>query len=472
LTRIFIVGGSAAFAWPYTEEYGFSGYLRRALDRKAPGKFEVINAAGMSFGSHRVLDVLKDVVQFDPDLIIVYSGNNEYVERNVLPGVKKAPETMKGLSSLLGRLNLYRAVRLGIYKISPEVFQQQLKQDITDIRANPDVERGALGRSADIDREVLVNYRKNITAMRDLLVSHGIKGIFSTVPVNVGGWLPTVADPQFVNEQDLKRWLELYERKENAFSRGDISLEGRLLEEMIKITPNDAGMIFNYGKVLWNQGKLKSSYRELVRAKDLDLRPMRALSSFNDVINSTVDEKSGIYLADLDGVVKNNFMNGVAEELFLDYCHFTENGHKLAAINLINVIQRAKETNLPLKQVVEEISSDDKALSKENYVRGHELYAQAIAFQNNGSFDQAIEKYKQVLTLLGDFTSAYSNLGNIYSKQGKFELSKNMYHRAIEADPKNIEALTALGYLYFNENRLNMAEELFFRAQKENPISR
>jgi hypothetical protein len=61
LNRIFVVGGSAAYGFPYNAEHGFSGYLRRALDKTAPGRFEVINASGMSFGSHRVLDVLKDV---------------------------------------------------------------------------------------------------------------------------------------------------------------------------------------------------------------------------------------------------------------------------------------------------------------------------------------------------------------------------------------------------------------------------
>ena len=83
--RVFVVGGSAAYAWPYGEEYGFTGYLRRALEKVSPGGFEIINAAGMSYGSHRVLDVLGDVVLHDPDLVVVYSGNNEYVERNVLP---------------------------------------------------------------------------------------------------------------------------------------------------------------------------------------------------------------------------------------------------------------------------------------------------------------------------------------------------------------------------------------------------
>lgn len=87
--RIFVVGSSPAFAWPFTEQYGFSGYLRRALESFAPGKFEIINAAGMSFGSHRVYDVLQDVIALDPDLVIVYSGNNEYVERNVISKLKK-----------------------------------------------------------------------------------------------------------------------------------------------------------------------------------------------------------------------------------------------------------------------------------------------------------------------------------------------------------------------------------------------
>lgn len=153
-TRIFVIGGSAAFAWPYTEQYGFSGYLRRVLDRFAPGKFEVINAAGMSYGSHRVLDVLRDIVLYDPDLVIVLSGNNEYVERNVLPTAQKSNDTFARVSAFVDDTNLYRAVRLGLYRSFPGLFRPKGFQDLTDLRADPQVVRGVLGRSVELDNAV------------------------------------------------------------------------------------------------------------------------------------------------------------------------------------------------------------------------------------------------------------------------------------------------------------------------------
>ncbi|MHB8810461.1 MAG: hypothetical protein ACYC9M_10670 [Desulfobulbaceae bacterium] len=314
VTRIFVVGGSAAYGFPYTEEYGITGYLRRALDKTMPGRFEIINGAGMSFGSHRVLDVLKDM---------------------------------------------------------------------TDIRSNPQVNRGNIGRSGQTDTAILENYRGNLSAMKDLLLQNGVKVIFCTVPVDLGGWLPDEAMPQFADEAAANRWQELLNLRDEAFSRGDIAQEAEYLRQILEITPTDPGMLFNYGKVLWTLGNYEGSYRELVKAKDFDYRPIRALSSFNGVVRSLIDEQRGAYLADLEGLIKEKFLQGQAQGLFLDYCHLTEAGNKLVAERFLPVLDRvAGGSGIDIPRVAGLIRSDDRARSKDDFVRGHELYAQAMTFEN------------------------------------------------------------------------------------------
>ncbi|GAB4343545.1 MAG: hypothetical protein Kow0089_19390 [Desulfobulbaceae bacterium] len=468
LTRIFIIGGSAAYGWPYPDPYSFSGYLRRALEKTAPGRFEIINVAGMSFGSHRVLDILRDVMLYDPDVVIVYSGNNEYVERNVLPETPPVSGPLTKVSGLLGNLDLYRAMRLAVYKVAPSVLEKKRKPDITDIRANPDVERGALGRSTEIDAEVLRNYTRNIIAMRDMLSAANVTGIFCTVPSNIGGWLPTVADPRFDSEQDLKRWLELLDMREKAFAAGNLALEEQIMRDILAITPDDAGMLFNHGKVLWNLGLRPESYDTLVRAKDLDLRPMRALSTFNRVINNLAGDRPTIRTADLESLFRDAYLEGKAESLFLDYCHFTIQGHKLVAHYLLRTLANTLR-DIPVEDAENAIAADGAADSMDDYVRGHELYARAITLQNNRRFDEAIGAYEQVLELLGDFSAALSNLAHIYYQLNRFEESKKTYQRAVTANPRNREALLGLGFINKAENQLDKAEEYFQRAIRANP---
>ena len=77
--RIFILGSSAAMGDP---EPSFS--LARTLDvmlRAAypDKKFEVVNAAVTAINSHVVRDIAEDCARLEPDLFIVYEGNNEVI---------------------------------------------------------------------------------------------------------------------------------------------------------------------------------------------------------------------------------------------------------------------------------------------------------------------------------------------------------------------------------------------------------
>lgn len=465
LTRIFVVGDSAAYGFPYNAEYSFSSYIRRALDKAAPGSFEVINASGMSFGSHRVLDVLQDVVLFEPDLVIIYSGNNEYVEQNILPAIKRAPAAIEKISSLFNQTDIYRAIRLGLLKVSPRVFESRIKEDITDIRSNPQVSRGDIGRSTHTDSTILANYRKNIIAMKELLVQQGVKVILCTVPVDIGGWLPDAGQPQFADESAAGRWLELLDLRDQAFKRGDIAQEADYVRKILEITPNDPGMLFNYGKVLWVLGKYNDSCQELIKAKDFDFRPTRALSSFNAVIRSTVDENNGVYLADLENMVKEKFIQGQAEGIFLDYCHFTETGNKLVAQWLLPIMAKlVRSPQLDITLMSGLIRADPRAETKSDFVRGHELYALGLTFENNGRLDLAERTYLQALAYLPEFDQIFTNLGHIYVDQNDVKKAIEMYNKALQINPKNHKVLLSLGYYSLKEDRFDEAEIFFVKA--------
>ena len=77
--RIFALGGSTTRGSPYGNTSSFPFWLEQELRFRYPDrKFEVINLGISGFGSSRVLQILREVVHYDPDLIIVYTGQNEF----------------------------------------------------------------------------------------------------------------------------------------------------------------------------------------------------------------------------------------------------------------------------------------------------------------------------------------------------------------------------------------------------------
>lgn len=77
--RIFVLGGSAAQGFP-EEAFGMAGQLQVMLEQAVPNRnIEVINTAITALNSHGVLPVAKACLKYDPDLLVVYVGNNEVV---------------------------------------------------------------------------------------------------------------------------------------------------------------------------------------------------------------------------------------------------------------------------------------------------------------------------------------------------------------------------------------------------------
>lgn len=110
--RIFVLGGSAAQGFP-AEEFGISRQMQVLLEQAYPErKIEVINAAISAVNSHVMLPVAKACLQYDPDFLIVYLGNNEVV------GPYGAGTFYLGFSNNLTLIRLSQAIKsLRLYQM-------------------------------------------------------------------------------------------------------------------------------------------------------------------------------------------------------------------------------------------------------------------------------------------------------------------------------------------------------------------
>ncbi|MBN1781377.1 tetratricopeptide repeat protein [bacterium] len=77
--RIFILGGSTAAGFPYMPMGSFSRYIRKRLEMNCPQKtIEVVNIAMAAVNSYTIRDLMPGVIGQKPDLILIYTGHNEY----------------------------------------------------------------------------------------------------------------------------------------------------------------------------------------------------------------------------------------------------------------------------------------------------------------------------------------------------------------------------------------------------------
>jgi hypothetical protein len=77
--RIFILGESTTIGYPYFHNGSFHRWLQYRLMRTFPDRnFEIINLSLTAVSSYTISGFGKELVNYEPDAILIYSGQNEY----------------------------------------------------------------------------------------------------------------------------------------------------------------------------------------------------------------------------------------------------------------------------------------------------------------------------------------------------------------------------------------------------------
>ena len=87
--RAFCFGGSTVYGHPYTGDTAFPQWLELELAGSDPSRpWQAINCGGISYASYRIAPMVKEVLHYQPDLIIVATGHNEFLEDRTYHSLK------------------------------------------------------------------------------------------------------------------------------------------------------------------------------------------------------------------------------------------------------------------------------------------------------------------------------------------------------------------------------------------------
>ncbi len=106
--RAFCVGGSTTYGRPYSPRTSFCSWLEDFLnyvDREH--QWEVINAGGVSYASYRIALLMEELIQYKPELVVVYTGHNEFLERRTYSKILRLPMVLRNLGTLASKLRIY-----------------------------------------------------------------------------------------------------------------------------------------------------------------------------------------------------------------------------------------------------------------------------------------------------------------------------------------------------------------------------
>jgi tetratricopeptide (TPR) repeat protein len=332
--RIFCLGSSACASWPHPATETFSAYLQQALQTAYPGKkIEVVNAAAHGFAAYRTRRVLDEVLQMEPDAVIVWEGNNEFLEdRNYDPPsawivtLARHLRTFQWLQSAFTSRNKMSGENL---KDVAHFFWTKTRQQSLRLREDP-------VQFAQVQEHFRISFEHMVSESQ----RHRVPIVLCTVPVNLRDWLPTVSHNQLSGEQ-LQQWQKLYYQARRCLLEGQYHDGIQAMNQAIAMESEHAESYFWLGRLLEADGQKAAAWEAFSKARDLDYNPFRAISSFNDSIRALARENQhqGVYLLDLDNIFAGASQHAAPGfDLFLDYVHPTKPANLLVAQNAFELM--------------------------------------------------------------------------------------------------------------------------------------
>lgn len=335
--RIFILGESAAQGVP-DASYSFGRILHAMLRRVRPeADVEVINTGVTAINSHIVRLIARDCARYEPDLFIIYMGNNE-VTGPWGPGTIFRP--FSGSLRLIRASIQARSLRTG------QLIGSLLRGFGDD---GPPAEwRGMEAGAGNVvpphdprRRTVYEHFRANLRDIIDIGRSAGAHVIVCTVGVNLRDCPPFAsAHRPDLGDEDRARWRQHYDAGAAAEKAGDIARALACFEQAAAIDDGRADLVFRMARCHLAAGRVDVAKRLYGRARDLDALQFRTDSVINQTIRDIARSYGGrgVALADIEDVLTRpeHSPHGIpGRQMFWEHVHMTFDANHAIARELL-----------------------------------------------------------------------------------------------------------------------------------------
>jgi tetratricopeptide (TPR) repeat protein len=440
--RIFCLGGSSSYGYPWGAEAAFTSILGDALASRHPGReVEAINVSGVSYGMFRLNIVADELLQYEPDVLIVFSGHNEFIEPAFFAAEKRRGRAGTGLKYVLSNSRVYSGMHQALKR---KDGKQASMRDPVDVDVRREDWRAF---SADEKKAVVQEFRKLLERLVDRAQTRDVKVVLVTVPCNLREWQPEQSNlSSDLETPDRDNWSEAMSEGTQGLKQGDFAAAKINFELATRFAPEHAKSQFLLALACEGLGQWDQARRAYKRACDEDASPSRRLSSINDAIRA-VARKQNALLVDADRIFEEQSEEGlVGFGLIEDYVHPTHSGHELIAWHIWDAIERVGwfADKAPAdRKVFDRVVAERQRQPTAPYASW--FFNQGVLLQEQGHWGRAIEKYGQALEIAPEYPVVMLNLSKLLIDTGETEEAVRVLRKLVEIDPQSAPAQNHLG---------------------------
>jgi tetratricopeptide (TPR) repeat protein len=484
--RIFCLGESTMAGFPYDFHATAPSFLRDRLQNLLPeDTVEVINVGLSAVGSYVILDFARELLDYEPDLLLVYAGHNEFYGAygvGSVVSIRGGPWMTRLTLSLLRFRSflLFRNVVASFSgPVAPPSPDATLMEQVVGERIIP--------LSSPLYAEARGVYRDNLERMIDAASSRGVPVMFCALVSNLRAQPPfrsVSAAPADVQ----KRRDALLADADSLLARDQVSGALNAVEEAVAIDSGFAASWYRLGNTQVRLHRDVDALHAFRRAKDADALRFRATEEFQQVLLD-VCAHHGVTVVRLDSAFATASPHGITgSELITEHLHPNLGGYFLMAKNITETIRNTgilgpragwhPERDLPDslyfdRSTVSAFDSLSGAIRVLLLTHRWPFVAGGASFQYTPPTPEAAIVCSYVRADVA-WSRARYELADLYARTGRFALARRECLAIAKAVPTTYEPLLRVADLFRMEGNAAGAEEYYLRSitAEDNPFSR
>lgn len=329
--RAFCFGGSTVHGRPYESDTAFPKWLEIELAATNPERaVEVVNCGGISYASYRIVPMLREILEYQPDLIVIATGHNEFLEDRTYHSLKERSGARSWIDNLAASV---RTVRVGreFLRGDTEAQDRGNPDRDGDFDTRLDLETGyaSYHRDADWHARVIEQFEEAVREMVRRCAEKGVPLVFVNLGSNVRDCAPYKtehrADLSAVEERE---WSDAFNWAKTLEQADDLEAALKRYQEAEAIDSQYALLHWRIARCLDRLNRGPEAAKHYLLAKDEDICPLRMFDRqyefFKSIASGTktplVDARAHLENQSPDGIPGNNW--------YLDHVHPTIGGHQ------------------------------------------------------------------------------------------------------------------------------------------------
>jgi tetratricopeptide (TPR) repeat protein len=467
--RIFCMGGSTTYGRPYGDKVSFCGWLREYLKAAdATRNWEVINAGGISFASYRVARLMNELKDYQPDLFIVYSGQNEFLEERSYGALANLPSWLINLNATLSGTRVYTVMKDMIENVQHASLQQaqaqyRLDGEVDEI-LNHTIGPESYYRDDELRRQVVTHYRLNLMRMVRIARSVDAGMIFVQPVVNIKDMSPFKSQHRDgLDEKAQRDWEELFQQASDLHEAGDYNQALNAYRLALAIDDRYADLHFRMGKSYFELQRYDEAEQAFRRAVEEDVAPLRMLASMQRIVEQ-VAASGNVPLVDFPGILREAYLAEYdhaifGKEYFPDHVHTNMEGYRLLGLALLDelVKQGIATHDDSWNEARIEAVRDEMLALLDPRAEGHTMMNLGKVFDWAGKFNEAYDAFRRSLEILGPNPYIYDRLARSAYGLGKYDKSAEHLNELLLIAPEFPKVHSRLAILYGGMGRTDEA---------------